>query len=419
MRTLRLVTRLAAFVASATSLTSGSRAADPAATDWPQFRGPSGNGHAAAGANAPTAWDGKSVVWRAELKGRGQSTPVIWGDRIFLTTAVDDGRERLVLALDRESGKVVWEQVAWTGNPEPTHEMNGWASPTVTTDGRHVWAWFGKAGVHCYAADGTHVWSRQLGEFKIKTGRGTGSSPLLVGGVLVVNGDSESDPFLFGLDKATGKTVWKTDRPATEGYSSPILITVNGRQEMVLNGDPFVAAYDPATGKQLWQCKSFKGRGEPVPAVGADNTLYVVNGLAADVYAVRPGGDGDVTKTHRLWHTPRREGRDLPSPLAVGDHVLVSNTAGIVTCYDAKTGKELGKQRVGDGKVSAAPVVAGGKAYFMFEGGEAVVVEPGPELKVVARNKLDTEPGEIFRASPVPVGGRMYLRSDRAVYCVK
>ena len=421
------MSRLATFVAC-TSLSAGLLAADqpsgarPAAGSWPQFLGPAGNGHAGADAAAPTTWDAKSLVWKTELRGRGQSTPVVWGDRMFLTTALEGGRERLVLALDRETGKVLWEQVAWTGNPEPSHEMNGWASPSVTTDGKHVWAWFGRAGVHCYAGDGTHVWSQQLGEFKIKTGRGTGSSLLLVGDVLIVNGDSESDPYLFGLDKATGKTVWKTERPATEGYSSPILVTANGRPEVVLNGDPFVAAYDPATGKQLWQCKSFKGRGEPVPAVGADNTLYVVNGLAADVYAVKPGGDGDVTATHRLWHTPRKEGRDLPSPVAIGPYVLVSNMAGIVTCYDAKTGKELHKQRVGDAKakISSAPVVAGGKAYLAFEGGEVVVVEPAAtELKVVARNKLDTEPGEIFRASPVPLGGRVYLRSDRAAYCVK
>jgi outer membrane protein assembly factor BamB len=389
--------------------------------NWPRLRGADGLGRVPATAVVPTTWDASSVVWKADLPGRGQSSPVVWGGRVFLTAAKDDGRERVVLAVDRANGKPLWERSAWKGEPEKTHKMNGWATPTCATDGTHVWAWFGKAGVHCYTVAGEPVWSRDLGEFATRNARGVASSPAVVGDVLVVNGDSETDPFLFGLDKSTGKTVWKTARPAAEGYSTPVVVTVGGKPELVLNGDTFVAGYDPTTGKELWRCKSFAGRGEPVPAVGPDGTVYVVNGLQGDVYAVRTGGRGDVTKTHMAWHTSRKQGRDEPSPVLVGDFLLVANMAGILTCYEAKTGKELWKERIGKGDVTATPLAVGGRAYFPFENGQTVVVEPtAGKLVVVARNALGGADGELFRASPVPVGGgRLLLRSDRALYCVK
>ena len=389
-------------------------------TNWPRLRGPDGVGAAPADAAVPVTWDAASVVWKTDLPGIGQSSPVVWGDRVFLTASKDDGRERVVFAVDRHTGKLLWEQSAWKGEPEKTHKMNGWATPTCATDGTHVWAWFGKAGVHCYTVGGGHVWSRQLGEFITKNARGVASSPVLVGDVLFVNGDSESDPFLFGLDKATGKTLWKADRPPAEGYSTPVVVAAGGRTEVVLNGDTFVAAYDAATGKPWWTCRAFAGRGEPMPAVGPDGTVYVVNGLPGDVYAVRPGGTGDVTKAHMAWHTRRNEGRDEPSPVVVGDYLLVANMGGILTCYDAKAGRELWKERLGKGAMTAAPLAAGGKAYFVFETGETVVVEPGPKPKVVARNTtVGQGQGELFRASPAPVGDRLYLRSDRVLYCLK
>jgi outer membrane protein assembly factor BamB len=388
-----------------------------ASQNWPRWRGPDGTGHSS-DADAPVKWDASSVVWKTPLKGRGQSSPIVWGDRVFLTSAVDDGRQRLVICVDRRDGKVAWEQIAWTGEPEPTHEMNGWASASCCTDGERVYASFGRGGMHCYTVDGKHVWSRDLGKFLSSNKRGTAASPVLWGKLVILNGDSESDPYVFGLDKLTGETVWKTDRPRDEGYSTPVLIEEAGHPELVLNGPAFVAGYDPATGKELWRCKSFAGRGEPTPAVGKD-AIYVVNGLPGDVYAVRPGGQGDVTGSRMLWHTPRRNGRDGPSPILVGDYLLVSNMQGIANVYDAKTGKELWKGRIGTGQITASPIAVGNRVYFLFETGEAVVLDPpGPEPKVIARNALDHEPGEIFRATPTPVGGRMLIRSDRALYCV-
>jgi outer membrane protein assembly factor BamB len=385
------------------------------ADNWPRFRGPAGTGHTAE-KGLPVTWDEKNVVWKTPLKGKGQSTPVIWGDRIFLTSAIDNGKERLVMAIDRHSGKVLWEHVAWKGVPEPSHNMNGWATPTCVTDGVHVYAAFGKAGLHCYTVEGEHVWSRDLGQFMSKTKRGTAASPILAGNVVVWNGDSESDPFLFGLDKKTGETVWKADRAKKEGYSTPLLITANGRQELVLNGDPNLAAYDPATGKQLWFCKNFSPRGEPAPAY-ANGLLYVINGQPGDFYALRPGGSGNVTKTQMVWNVPRNSGRDQASPLVIGDHVLVTNIEGIMACYQVKDGQELWKERFST-KTTASPVAAEGKAYFQSENGQTVVIEPGPALKIVARNSVGPGSGEIFRAQPVPCEGKWFIRSDQMLYCV-
>jgi outer membrane protein assembly factor BamB len=409
----RVVSAFVALIAAA-ALTGASTAAE---FDWPAWRGPAGSGHTAE-TGVPTQWDASAVAWKSVLPGRGQSSPVIWGDRIFLTSYLEEGRKRLVFCVDRRNGSVLWQDVCWTGQPEPTHKMNGWASATCVTDGAHVWASFGKAGLHCYTVQGKRVWSRDLGVFLSKNKRGTAASPLVVGDIVIQNGDSESDPWLFGLNKLTGEIAWKTERPAAEGYSSPILFQVDGRTEVVLNGDKFVGGYEPATGKLLWRCKSFNGRGEPTPAPGKD-AVYVVNGLAGDVYAVRPGGSGDVTAGRMIWHTPRKGGRDQPSPILVGEHLLVSNMQGILTCYSAKDGKELWKDRMGNGNFTASPISAGGRAYFLSEAGETIVIEPGPALKVAARSATPGAAGdELFRASAAVSRGQVFIRSDRVLYCI-
>lgn len=386
------------------------------ADDWPGWRGPMQNGHTAE-KGFPVRWDEKSVVWKTPLKGQGQSSPIVCGERIFLTSALDKGKERLVLCLDRRTGKVLWEQVAWKGTPELSHVMNGWASSTCVTDGARVYAAFGKGGIHCYTVEGKHVWSKDLGTFFSKTKRGTAASPILVGDLVVWNGDSETDPWLFALDKLTGDIRWKSKRSGKEGYSTPIVVQANGRQEIVLNGDPYLVAYDPADGKELYRCKNFAPRGEPTVTF-AHGLIYVVNGQPGDIYALRPGGSGDVTASQMAWHTPRRVGRDQPSPIVVGDYLFAANMEGMLLCYDAKSGKELWKERITQGKITAAPVSADGRLYLLDEAGETVVLEPGPQFKLLSRNTLNPGAGEIFRATPTPVGGQFLLRSDRTLYCV-
>jgi outer membrane protein assembly factor BamB len=384
------------------------------ANDWPGFRGPLGTGHSSE-TDIPVRWTKADVVWRAPLKGEGQSSPIIWGKRIFLTSALDRGKQRLVICLDRSNGNVLWEQVAWKGTPEPSHGMNGWASASCVTDGERVYASFGFAGLHAYTVEGKHLWSRELGKFQSKNKRGTAASLALVDNLVIFNGDSESDPFLFGIDKLTGNTIWKADRPRAEGYSTPILIDVNGRRELVLNGDPYVAGFDPATGKQLWTCKSFAGRGEPTVTY-AHGLIYAVNGLPGDVYAVKPGGQGNVTRSHMVWHTPRRGGRDQPSPLVIGNYLLVADLKGILTCYDARDGKPLWKDRITSSQMTATPFAANGLAYFLAENGQVEIIKPGPKLEAVSHNSIDSK--ELFRASPVPSKGQVFLRSNTALYCI-
>ena len=244
--------------------------------NWPRWRGPEGTGHTTE-TGLPVKWDAGSVVWKTPLKGRGQSSPIIWGERIFLTSALENGRQRLVFCIDRRDGKVLWERVAWEGTPEKSHPMNGWASATCCTDGERVVAFFGRGGLHCYSVEGQPLWSRtDLGPFEGPWG--TAASPVMVGDLVIQNCDAQDQAYLLAVDKRTGRTVWKTPRDVPErgGWSTPVLVNVDGRQELVLNGETAVTAYDPASGTKLWWCRSFVGRGEPTPVeppAGAAPTL--------------------------------------------------------------------------------------------------------------------------------------------------
>lgn len=381
---------------------------------WPRWRGPDGTGHSVE-KYLPTNWGPGDVLWKTPIEGRGQSSPIIWDDRIFLTTAKNDGRDRFVLAVDRKTGKILWEQrVDWSGEPEKLHKMNSWASSSCVTDGERVYAFFGKAGLHCYTVDGKHVWSVNLGVFDGPWG--VAACPVLFGDLLIQNGDADMGAFIAAFDKRTGKEVWRETRPDHRGWSTPILITANNRQELVLNGHEGVTAYDPMTGKQLWFCKSFNGRGEPTATPG-ESMVYLVNGQPGDIYAVKPGGDGNVTSSHMAWHTTRRSGRDLPSPILIGKFLLVSSMGGVCTCYDSTTGAVLWNDRLG-GNYSASPIAANRLAYFQAEDGTVVVIEPGPELKIVARNEIESADDELFRGSLAPCEGQIFARSDKALYCI-
>lgn len=387
----------------------------PADSDWPQYRGPRWDGHSAEN-SAPIKWDARTIVWKADLKGRGQSSPVIWGERIFLTTALDNGKQRVVLCLNRKDGKLLWEKVVWTGTPEKSHAMNGWATPTCATDGERVYAFFGRGGLHAFTVDGKPVWSLDLGTFEGPWG--TAASPMLVGDLLVQNCDAENEAYLLAVDKRTGKTIWKTPREVPErgGWSTPVLVQAGDKQELVLNGAKETTGYDPATGKVLWTCRAFAGRGEPTATPGR-GLVFMVNGLKGDMYAVRPGGRGNVTGTHMAWHAPRQGGRDQPSPIVAGNYLLVADMGGLTTCYDAASGKEVWKERL-QGKFSSSPIAADGKVYFQNEAGVTYVIEPGPTMKLVSRNNLGAPVNEEFRASLTPSAGQIFSRSDRTLYCI-
>jgi outer membrane protein assembly factor BamB len=383
--------------------------------DWLSWRGPAGDGHSAE-VTLPMKWNAKSVVWQVDLPGEGQSSPVVAGDRIFLTSALDKGRERLVFCLSRRDGKLIWKESVWKGEPEATHAINGWASATCATNGEQVIAFFGRGGLHCFDVDGKKRWSKNLGPFDGPWG--TGASPLIVDHMVIQNCEAEDKATITAFDIKSGDVVWSTPRdiPERGGWSSPILISTDARREVVLNGFNGVTSYDPATGKKLWFCKSFNGRGEPTACAGA-GLVVLVNGLRGDVYSVKPGGAGDVTSSHMAWHTPRKAGRDQPSPIIIGDQAIVVSMDGIGCAYDMKTGRELWRDRL-EGTFTSSPIAANGLAYFQSDAGETVVIKPGPKLEIVARNPIPIAADETMRASLTPSKGQFFARSNKRLYCV-
>ncbi len=398
-----------------TSLIPALLSAEP---NWPRFRGPDGLGHVQE-KGFPARWSAADITWRTALPGKGQSSPCIWEDRVFLTSAkkpADGGIERIVLAVDRNDGRILWQDTAHAGRAEKSHGMNGFASPSCATDGRHVVAFFGRGGLHGYSADGQKLWSHDLGEFPGPWG--TAASPVIVDGAVIQNCDAQGASFLVAFDVKSGKQIWKTrrtDKPRG-GWNTPIIIDATERRELILNGEEAVCAYDPVSGEELWSCRSFIGRGTPMPAYGL-GMLFVLNGKAGDVYAVKPGGNGNVTDTHRAWHSPRKGVRDLASPILVENILYAVDSGGKLMAYDAESGKELWAARL-EGKYCASPLLIDGGIHFHNEAGKTVIIKPGDKLQIVAENDLAPSSREIFRATPAASKGQLFFRSSNALYCV-
>ena len=388
-----------------------------AESNWANWRGPSYDGHSDE-AGLPTEFSDKDIDWKVDLPGIGQSSPAIWGERIFLTTALDGGKQRVVFCLDRNDGRMMWKQTSWTGSEvEPIHRMNSWASTTCATDGEHVYAFFGRGGgLHCYTVSGEHVWSRDLGAFASPWG--TAACPLLVGDLVIQNCDADEDAYITALDKKTGKTVWKTKRDNKRGWSSPIVIDTGKRKEVVVNGHTGARGYDPKTGKDLWFAKSVRGRGTPTVTPG-NGRVHVLNGLSGAIYSVIPGGSGDISDTKQIaWSTIRKGGRDLPSPIIIGGSMLVMGMKGVLSRYDVQTGEESEKIRVG-GNYSASPIAYSGMAAFISESGETVLIKPGKTPEVVSRSQLTKSlDEEIFRSSITPTEGQLFIRTTHTLYCI-
>ena len=388
-----------------------------AASAWGQWRGPLGTGVSAHG--VPVQWDNEDVLWTTELQGRGQSSPVAWGDRIFLTTASKDGHDCAVVCIDAGSGEQLWRADVENETPEKIHGMNTWATPTCACDGQLVVASFGNAGLHCYDMDGNHRWSKDLGKFE-RSGWGSGSSPVMVDNLVIQACDADNVSFLVAINKADGQEIWRTTRPEMRSFSTPILIDAGGRRELVINGHSGMHAYDPSKGDLLWHCSGGSGRGTPTVVSGA-GLVIAISGRrrgVGDMMAVRPGGSGDVTKTGLAWSVARGSGRDLPSPIVVGDYLLaVDLRPGLATCYEAARGYELWKKRL-PGQYSASPIAAGGLVYALNESGETTVIKPGPRYQQIAANEFEVRDDEVFRASLMPYNGRIFCRSDKRLYCI-
>ena len=387
--------------------------------NWSQFRGPTGRGHSEA-KGLPRIWDESNISWKASLRGIGQSSPVNWGNQLFLTSASEDGTERYIMAYTVSSGELLWERAISCEVPEEFHQMNSQATPTCATDGNSVVAFFGPGGLHAFTMDGERKWSLDLGEFPGTWG--TAASPVIHDGKVIQNCDATGISRLVAVDLETGDLLWdspREDKPKG-GWSTPILIEHDGQKELILNGEFGVRGYSPDTGEELWFCQAFNGRGSPVPEF-FDGKLYVVNGKPGDTYCVKPGGSGNVTETHMLWHASRKGGRDLPSPAVVNGTLFISSMSGIASSYDADSGETHYVERLGEGiEIAAAPLVVDGLIYLQtVRGGDVIVVRPGKKLAILAVNSLgEMASEEIFRATIAPITGKLFIRSGKTLYCV-
>lgn len=435
------VVRLAAFLLTATA----------AAQNWPSFRGPGASG-VADGNQLPVSWNiskGTNIAWATPVPGLAHSSPIVWGDRIFVTTAIsslpDAGFKRglygegtasdnqsvqqwKLLCLNRKTGAIVWERLAYQGVPKEKRHMKAtYANSTPATDGEVVVAFFGSQGLYAYDLDGRPLWSKDLGRLNVgaydlpEYEWGTASSPILYRGLVIVQCDQQKGSFLTALDRKTGATVWKTERDELPSWGTPEIYPGKDRVELIANGANFIRGYDPMSGKELWRLGGSSKITAPTPIYSGD-LIVVASGRRpeAPIFAIRAGASGDITlrdqQTHSdsvAWSKTQR-GPYMPTPLFYREMLYVLSNVGILDCYDFKTGNEIYRQRIphqGSG-FSASPVASDGKIYLSSEDGDVVVVNAGAHFEVLKSNSMD----EPVMATPAISNGMLIVRTQHHVY---
>jgi outer membrane protein assembly factor BamB len=405
MRTARLALPVLAFLLSLSMRAAGQ--------DWPEFRGPTGQGHSPE-RDLPLEWsESQNIVWKTAVAGRGWSSPVVAGGRIWVTTATNQrGAASLrALAFDMESGReVVNAEVFRIGGARLTNVKNSHASPTPIIDGDRVYVHFGALGTAALTTAGEIVWKTRL---PYESQHGNGGSPALYGDLLIISCDGSDTAFVIALDKKTGKTRWKTDRryPADQAYSTPLVIRVGDRDQVLSVGAYRAAAYDLQTGKEVWRVRYDDGFSNVPRPVAGHGLVYIATGFQQpSLLAVRPDGMGDITRTHVVWSLQR--GAPLtPSPLIVGDELYIVSDIGVASCVDARTGQTHWQQRLG-GNYSASPVFADGRIYFQSEEGLTTAIAPGKAFRKLATSQLD---GAML-ASMAVSGGSIFIRTDSHLY---
>lgn len=433
------------LAALAVAAPRGSAAAD---SNWPQWRGPEGSG-VSTERGLPEEWgETKNIRWKTPLPGKGHSSPVVWGKRVFVTTAVEgpvvpgakaathliDGKEWRhpdsvgadhrhtfkVIALDRDTGRVVWEQTAWEGTPyDDRHRKSSYASATPATDGRMVYAYFGAEGLYAYDVNGRLAWKFMPGKLGT-VGMGNGTSPVLFQNLVIVQADEEEgkNSYIIGLDKRTGKEVWRTPRKVQVSWATPLLVNTGKRAELIASGAESVIAYDPATGKELWRGKGVESNAIPSPVPTAGHDMVVVSaGFPAKVaYAIRLGASGELKESDIAWRYTKGTAY-VPSPILYGDYIYLLTDKGVMTCLDARTGEvkyEGGRVPV-PATFTASPVAFDGKILLTSEDGDTFIIKAGPKHEVLRTNSV----GEPVYASPAVADGKIFIRGEKHLYAIE
>ena len=409
--------------------------------DWPQWRGPNNDGMARG--DAPVEWnDTKNIAWRASIPGRGNSSPVIWGDKIFLTTALPTdgatsspprqgrgpgggaaaGRQHkfVVMCLDRRNGKVLWERVAKIATPHEGyhHAYGSFASNSPVTDGKNLYAFFGSRGIYCYDLNGKLIWEKSFPPMRMRLGFGEGAAAVVDGNALYLKFDQEQGSYLLALDKLNGKELWRVSRDEVSSWSPPLIVTHKGRKQVLVSATTRVRSYDPATGKLIWECGGLGSNVIPAPVI-TDDVVYVMSGHRdPNLLAIRLGREGDLTGTDAVIWSNNRGNSYTGSPVLSDNKLYFVSDSGLVTCLDARSGKPYyQQQRLPRAyNFKASPVAAGGKLYLATEEGDVVVVRMGEKFEVLATNTLSDQ---MFVATPAIAGGSIYLRSQEALYCIR
>ena len=404
---------------------------------WPQWRGPAADGTVLKG-NPPMQWgDNQNIRWKKEIPGLGLATPVIWGDQLFLLTAVSAGDDPAegsdwmrkkepdavhsfqVMSLNRHSGEVLWTQTAITEKPhESTHGDGSWASLSPVTDGKVLVASFGSRGIFCYDLDGKLLWNKDLGDMRTRNGFGEGSSPVLANGMVIVNWDHEDQSFIVALDAKTGEKRWRKERDEPTSWSTPIVGEVDGKMQVMVSATNAIRGYDLETGEELWWCAGMTLNTIPTP-IFRDGILYAASGFRGNnVMALNlRGAKGNLDGTpHVLWNL-KENTPYVPSMVLVDKYLyMLKENRAILTCVDVSNGTVVfGPERLeGLSGVYASPLAVNDKVYLLGRDGAAMVLNSGPALEVLATNTLSDK----FDASPAVVGDALYLRGRKYLFCV-
>ena len=402
-----------------------------ASANWPAWRGPEGTG-VTRESKLPVRWStNENIRWRTPLPERGNSTPIVWGDAVFVTQAIDKENRRTLMRFDRKTGKQRWQKGVTYSEKEPTHETNPYCSASAVTDGERIVASYGSAGLYCYDFEGNELWHRDLG--KQHHIWGNAASPVLYQDLCILNVGPGERSFLIALDKKTGKTVWQVDEPGGHSgqakpgedakavwigsWSTPIVIKENGSDRLIMSFPKRVAALEPKSGKEIWTCAGLNPLVYTSPLYDDDGVVVAMGGFSGSALAVKTGGKGDVTETHRLWQHPRAKQR-IGSGVIHGGHIYILNEPPIAECYDLKTGKLVADQRLKGsgpkGETWSSMLLAGEKLYVINQSGDTFVLKANPQMETVAVNSL----GEFTNASLAPSDGEIFIRTHKHLWCV-